>query len=236
MNIDPKYKMYSIYSLYIGIAVFLIGSTVAILTYPNYSMSGNYFSDAGLRIDTVSEDRGLVEAHPYPEIFNVTLYILSIFLLPFTILISSFFTKSEDSKYLFRLATIPGIFISIGLVGVGIWDWGNDLDTHGDAARLAMGSIGALFILWTLGVMTLPSDSAYKQFKSWKLDPFVTFLIIFFTYTQVWGIPKIPLIEDVPSQVYQKLVPYTTIPYLSFVGYRLMKILNNTSNENLTKN
>lgn len=214
INVEDKYKKYSIYSLYIGIAVFLIGSTIAILTYPNYSMSDNYFSDTGLRIDYLTEDRGVIEAHPNPEVFNVTLYILGIFLLPLTLLISTFFTKQEDSKHLFSLATLPGVMISPSLIAVGIWDFGNDFDKHLLAARLTMGSIGLFFILWTLGVIFLQDDVKYKEFKSWKLDPIITLLIVFFTYTQVWGVPGIPLIKDVPGQVYQKLVPYTTIPYL----------------------
>jgi len=224
--IDRKYQMYSIYSIYIGIAIFLIGSTIAILTYPDYSMTDNYFSDTGLRIDYLTEDRGKVKAHPYPEIFNVTLYLLAIFLLPFTLLISTFFSREDDNKYFFTLATIPGAMISPTLIGVGIWDFGNDFNAHLLAARLTMGSIGLFFLLWTLGVINLPAPSKYKQFKSWKFDPIITILIMFFTYTQVWGIPGIPLIREVPGQVYQKLVPYTTIPYLSFVAYRLKKILD----------
>ena len=111
-KIDQKYQLYSIYSIYIGIAIFLIGSTIAILTYPSYSMSDNYFSDTGLRIDYLTEDRGIIKAHPNPEIFNVTLYLLAVFLLPLTLMISTFFTKEEDNKYFFKLATLPGIMIS----------------------------------------------------------------------------------------------------------------------------
>ncbi|MHA2033594.1 MAG: hypothetical protein ACXAC2_11750 [Candidatus Kariarchaeaceae archaeon] len=166
LNVSRKQQLYSIYSLYLGVAIFIVGSTIAMLTYPDYSMSDNYFSDTGLRIDYLTDDRGVIEAHPYPEIFNGTQYLLAIFLVPFTFVISTFFTKEENKYYLFTLATLPGVVISLALMGVGIWDFGNNFDKHLLAARITMGSIGIFFVLWTLGVLSLSSDAKYKQFKS----------------------------------------------------------------------
>lgn len=231
LNIDRKYKIYSINSLYIGIVIFLVGSTIAILTHPNYSMTDNWFSDTGLRVEYNSGERGIIDPHPYPEIFNVTLYLTAIFIFPFLAIVNTMIDTKGKERFLFYSASIAGVFVSPSLISVGIWDYGTDDGAHELAARLTMGCIGLFFILWTAGVISLNPDSPYKQINSWKLDPFVTVLIVFFAFTQVWGVPNIPLIEDVAPQIYQKLVPYTTIPYLSFVAYRLNKILSDESKE-----
>ena len=60
-------------SSFLAIAVYIIGTTAAMLAYPDYSFMNQFLSELGVRINYYSSEGWTMIKAPYPEIFNVTL-------------------------------------------------------------------------------------------------------------------------------------------------------------------
>lgn len=211
-----------------GAITFALGNIIAIILYPNYSFSGNSFSDLGIRQDTFfPETNAFVSAAPYPEIFNVTLYICGLLIIPFFIAAYSVLKDNNNNNIFLLISGITGLSIGPLLIGVGVYDMAKDLDAHGDFATTLMMMIGFTSLFWALGVVFLGRESEYKQFRTWYLDPLFAFFIMFVTWVLVWGKPNVILLKNISFQVYQKMVALSFIPYYSIVGLRLLKIIKN---------
>ncbi|MHA2255862.1 MAG: hypothetical protein ACXAAM_07310, partial [Candidatus Heimdallarchaeaceae archaeon] len=75
-------KKLSLISAFLAMAVFIIGTTISMLVYPNYSFMEQFLSELGTRV-SISFEGGELTKALYPEIFNVSLIITGVFLLPF---------------------------------------------------------------------------------------------------------------------------------------------------------
>lgn len=214
--------------MFLSAMVFVIGNTIAIILYPDYSFSGNYFSDLGIRSDiyVISLDT-IAYAAPHPEIFNVTLYICGFFIIPFFPAATSIVKNKEGGNTLLILCAISGITIGPLLIGVGIYDVSSNYDAHVDFATNLMFMIGVTSLLWAIGITSLDKDAPYKQFKTWLLDPFFVIFIMCVAWILVWGRPDVIPLNRISYQIYQKLVALSFIPYYSLVGLRLHRILQN---------
>lgn len=224
-----KLKKSQIFMLYLMIflaVVFVIGLIVAMLLYKDYSFVNNYISTLGIRFDHVNDDGELVKGAKYPEILNYTFYFCGSLLIPFFPAAASVLReKNVLSTLLFSLTAISGVFIGPMLIGVGIYDVASDLVLHIVYATNVMFAIGVTSILWGLSILALSRESPYKQQTRWQTDLVFVVFILFVSFTQVYGIPDLPLLRDIPSPLYQKMVPISFIPYFSMVGWRLLKIL-----------
>ncbi|MHA2030310.1 MAG: DUF998 domain-containing protein [Candidatus Kariarchaeaceae archaeon] len=217
----------SIYSMFISAIVFAIGNAIAMILYPDYSFSSNYFSDLGIRRDIyVTSLDTMAYAPPHPEIFNITLYICGFFIIPFFPAATSIVKNNEGRNTLLILCALSGVSIGPLLIGVGIYDVASNFDAHVDFATNLMFMIGVTSLLWAMAITSLDKDASYKQFKTWILDPFFVIFIMFVAWILVWGRPDIIPFNKVSYQIYQKLVALSFIPYYSLVGLRLYKILN----------
>ena len=69
----------------IAAIVFLIGTFTAMIMYDNYGFLNQFFSDLGNRGDTFNPEipSDIRPKSTYPEIFNVTLWVSAVFIIPF---------------------------------------------------------------------------------------------------------------------------------------------------------
>ncbi len=68
-------KLYGLISAFVAISIFLIGTSIAMIAYPSYSFSNDFFSELGIRGDPSQEcpcGISSLSVAEYPEIFNVT--------------------------------------------------------------------------------------------------------------------------------------------------------------------
>jgi len=226
---DSK-KLIAMFSGIIGVIIFYIGSIIAMLTYPNYSITGNFFSDTGLRVDDFSViDGHLIKAHPYPWIFNTTLYLTAFFLLPFFLsvpkIMNTDMNTSKPSRLLYYLDAGLGMVIVVATTFVGIYDWGTAFTYHVFAAQTTLGGILLFVLIWALADHFLNEDHPYKQYSTIRLDLAVSIFIIICSYTQVgFPIPNF-MIAYIPLQIYQKLAIYSALLYISVIASRLIKLI-----------
>ena len=215
-------------SAFISILIFIVGTTIAILVYPDYSFLEQFFSELGVREDITFPEGGSLERVQYPEIFNVSLILAGIFLFPFfPALMIGIKPKGKINKMLTSLTALSGATGSMFLVCVGIFDAGRFIDPHIVAALGLYYTIIITCLLWGISVLFLNKDSPYKKSKLWIIDPFasVVGILIGIINTGFLGINEW-FVGTLTMAFYQKALAYVFIVFFGYVAVRLMIILS----------
>ncbi len=198
------------------------------LVYPDYSFLEQFFSELGVREYITFPEGGSLERVQYPEIFNISLMLSGIFLLPFfPALIIAIEPKGKINKILTSLAALSGSTGSMFLVCVGIFDAGKFIDPHVVAALGLYYAIVITCLLWGVSVLFLNKDSPYKKSKLWFIDPFASAvgILIGIINTGFLGIHEW-FVGILPMAFYQKSLAYVFILFFGYVAIRVMFILN----------
>lgn len=215
-------------SAFIAITIFIVGTTIAMLVYPDYSFLEQFFSELGVREDITFPEGGSLERARYPEIFNASLILAGIFLLPFfPALMIVIEPIGKINKVLTSLTALSGLTGSIFLVCVGIFDAGKFIDQHIVAALDLYYTIVSTCLLWGVSVLSLNKVSPYKNSKLWIIDPFASALgiLIGIINTGFLGINEW-FVGILTMAFYQKILAYVFIVFFGYVAIRIMFILN----------
>jgi hypothetical membrane protein len=215
-------------SAFISIAFFIVGTTIAMLVYPDYSFLEQFFSELGIREDITFPEGGSLEKVQYPEIFNVSLILSGIFLIPFfPALMIAIEPKGIINKILTSLTALSGVTGSMFLLCVGVFDAGKFIDPHIVAALGLYYTIIITCLLWGVSVLFLNRDSPYKKSKLWIIDPFASAvgILIGVINTGFLGIYEW-FVGILTMAFYQKALAYVFIIFFGYVAIRLMFILN----------
>ncbi|MCG3221722.1 MAG: DUF998 domain-containing protein [Candidatus Heimdallarchaeota archaeon] len=228
----PKF---GIISAFIGIAVFVIGTTISMLVYPNYSFMEQYFSELGTRVTAIfSSGETLIRA-PHPEIFNVSLIITGLFLLPF---FPSIYLILKPKDYIRKiiqlLIMLSGVATSTFLVGVGIFDAGMFLESHVVSALGLYYCMIITSLLWGVGVLSLEKESPYKRTKLWVIDPIASLIAIMIGIINTGLFDLYTIFEGKLSMAFfQKTLAYVFILVFGYIAVRLFYIIRNKNNDKL---
>ena len=213
---------------YIAAAIFLIGTTVAVLLYPGYDFFGQMISELGIRKDVWIESSGvwLVEAL-HPEVLNVTLILTGLLIFPLFPSLYFFFNPEKMwRKFLLILISIGGIVGGTFLSLVGVFDAGMFLYPHIVVALGCYFAITAVYILWGIMVITLDKDSPYKKSKLWIVDPILCLLGIFIGVVNTGLFDLIIYVGGWQVLAfYQKSLAYLFVLLFLFVGIRITYII-----------
>jgi hypothetical protein len=211
---------------YTAAFVFLVGTTAAILAYPDYSFFGQFISELGVRRDIMIEGILLQEAL-YPEILNITLILSGLFFLPLFPLIYYFFNPEQLWRKILTIGMVlaglcGGVFLSL----VGVFDAGMFFWSHVTVALGTYFSITAMFLLWGAVVIALEEDSLYKKSKLWIIDPIVCVIgiIIGIINTGLFDL-YLYLGGEESLAFYQKALAYLFVILFSYVGVRILFVL-----------
>ncbi len=223
---NTKYQRYAIWSLFIATALFIIGNIIAIIFYDGYEFFNQFFSELGSRADVMDEDGNMWPKAEYPEIFNISLYITAVFMVPFFVFLPSQFRSLESKIIVPILTAVSGIISSIYLILVGVYDMGLYLDKHIEVAlNLYLGIIFTI-TLFGISLILLPEDDKYRKHYSLRLD--MIFIVLTFVITGINYMQEVPdFISIIPRATFQKIMPYTFLPYLTLYGIRNLKLLKN---------
>ena len=206
--------------------IFLLGTTIAILLYPDYSFFTQFISELGVRKDIFIQGTWLYRA-PHPEALNITLILTGIFFLPLFPSLYFFFNPKENwRKILFILISLGGIVAGIFLSLVGVFDAGLFLDQHVIVALGSYFSSTAILFLWGLVIITLEKHSPYKSSFLWIIDPIICLLGVFVGIVNTGLFDLIQYVGGIDSLAfYQKSLAYLFVILFSYVGIRMIIIL-----------
>ncbi|MFW9851902.1 MAG: DUF998 domain-containing protein [Candidatus Thorarchaeota archaeon] len=239
LNSKEKILKICIISAFIAIVIFIVGTTIAMIVYPDYSFLEQFFSELGVREDIAFPEGGSLTKVEYPEIFNVSLIVAGIFLLPFfPALMIAIEPKGKISKILTSLTALSGLTGFGFLVCVGIFDAGKFIDQHIVAALGLYYSIIITCLLWGVSVLFLNKDSPYKKSKLWIIDPFASAVgvLIGIINTGFLGIHEW-FIGKLTMAFYQKTLAYVFIVFFGFVAIRIIFIIKKDKKTNdITQN
>jgi hypothetical membrane protein len=221
-----KLVSYGAYSAFVAVIIFLVGTTLAMLFYPEYDFMNQMLSELGIRVAVFFPQVGEVNAAPFPEIFNVTLMLTSICLLPF-LPVSYFMLKPKRTirKTLQIIISLGGVAVATLLFLVGVFDVGTFSILHiGVALCLYFCFIG-IWLLWGIAILALNKDSPYKQSKLWIVDPIVSFMGIFVGVINagLFGLYEVFTVF-LPYAFYQKLLVYLFLGFFGYVAIRFVLI------------
>ncbi len=205
---------------------FLVGTTVAMLLYPDYSFFTQFISELGVRQDVLVQGEWLYKAL-YPEALNITLILTGIAFLPLFPSLYFFFNPQELwRKILVILMAIGGIVCGVFLSLVGVFDAGLFLKQHVTVALGAYFSITLIFLLWGLVVVTLEKESIYKKSLLWIVDPIICLLGIFVGIVNTGLFDLIYYVGGIESLAfYQKSLAYIFVILFTYVGIRMILLL-----------
>ena len=211
---------------FIAVLIFLIGTTIAMVTYPGYSFFNQFISELGVRQDVWIQGELLVKA-PHPEILNITLILTGIFLIPFfPTLYLILNPKQIWRKILIFSMSLGGLVCGVFLGLVGVFDAGLFLDSHIIVALGAYFTMTLMYFLWGLVVISLNKDSIYKQSKIWILDPIICVIgiLVGIINTGLFDIYKY-FVGIITLAFYQKLLAYIFVILFTFVGIKMILLL-----------
>jgi hypothetical membrane protein len=222
-----------VYSAFVAIAFFLIGTTIAMLVYPDYSFMEQFLSELGTRVSVTFESGGSLVKAPHPEVFNVSLIITGLFLLPF---FPSIFVllkpKGKIRKIVQFIVMLSGLTTSLFLIGVGIFDAGMFLDSHIVSALGLYYCTIITSLMWGIGVLSLEKESPYKQSKIWLIDPIASLIamLIGIINTGLFNLNEF-FVQTLSMAFYQKMLGYIFILVFGYVAVRLLFIFRNQSED-----
>ena len=222
-----KLVLFSIYSAFLAVVVFLIGTTTAMLYYPDYSFLNQFISELGIRAET-----GSLQAALYPEIFYVTAMLTAILLLPlFPAMYFILELKGIIRRILQIIISLSGIAAAVFLFLVGVFDAGLFLEPHVFVALGLYYCIIIICLLWGVAILALNKDSPYKRSKLWIVDPIVsvTGIIVGMINAGLFGLNDI-FTSFLPMAFYQKLLAYIFMVFFGYVAIRMTIILKKTKN------
>ena len=223
----------SLISAFLAIAVFIIGTTISMLVYPNYSFMEQFLSELGTRVSISFESGGSLTKAPYPEIFNVSLIITGVFLLPF---FPSMFLILKPRGFVRKsiqfLIMLSGLTTCFFIIGVGIFDAGMFIDPHVVSALGLYYCMIITSLLWGIGVISLEKDSPYKQSKLWLIDPFASLIamLIGIINTGLFNFHEF-FVQTLSMAFYQKMLGYVFILVFGYVAVRLFFIIRNKNED-----
>jgi len=234
-------KLYGLITAFVAITIFVIGTSIAMIAYPSYSFSNDFFSELGIR---GNPSQGCpcgissLSVAEYPEIFNVTVILAGIFLLPFfPILFLILDPKGIYRQLIPILVVTSGISTSFFLSFVGVFDAGYFYNEHTFATYGLYYSIIVTCLAWGLAVLFLSKDSPYKQSKLWIIDPLISLAGIFIGVinTNLFGVSDI-FTQFLPITLYQKLLAYLFMMFFGFVAIRFIMIQKSKTGNGLESN
>ncbi len=229
-------------SILLAGVIFLFGTFLAILLYetPNgkYDFFKQFFSELGVRRDYIEVfSDGTTEkryAPPHPDIFNFTLVLSGILMIPFfTFSFRQMRNESLFSTIVLWIAIVGGVLTGPMLIGVGIFDLSFPVQyfwqEHGFWVALLYILITIVCILWYI-MLIFARDLPYKKTKLIWVDYVLLFLLALFTIINLLDgfklvkTSNIPVLNAFPIQTYQKLIAYLFFGYFGLVvGVRLTK-------------
>ena len=229
-------------SILMGGIIFLLGTFTAIALYktPNggYDFFNQFFSELGVRKDYVEIlSDGTTErryAPPYPDLFNFTLVLTGILMIPFfAFSFRQMRNESDFSTGALWLSIVMGILAGPMLIGVGLFDLSYPSTTfwqeHGFWVANLYLLITGISILWFF-MLVKARNLPYKTTKWIWVDYFLLFFLGIFTLVnlidglKIYLVKDIPLMNIYPVETYQKLIAYLFFIYFGLVvGVRLTK-------------
>ncbi len=220
-------KIAGLISSFLAIFAYLIGTTVAMLTYPDYSFMNQFLSDLGVRIDFASSEGWSIIKAPYPEIFNVSLILTGVFFIPF--FISTYFIlkpKKILRKIIQIIVSLSGVVSGGFLICVGIFDAGTFIDQHIISALGVYYCLIISCLLWGIGVLSLSKENYYKKTKLWIVDPIASFvgILIGVINTGLFNLDEV-FVGRLSMAFYQKMLAYVFILLFGYVTVRLFLII-----------
>lgn len=229
-------------SILMGGIIFFIGTITAIFLYetPNgsYDFFNQFFSELGVRTDYVETlTNGTQEqryAPPYPNIFNFTLVLTGILMVPFFAF--SFRQMRNESKFstnVLWISILFGVLTGPMLIGVGLFDLSYPANQiwqeHGFWVANLYLFITAASILWFF-MLLRARNLPYKTTRWIWVDYVLLFLLTLFTLAnladglKLWLVKDMPILNTLPVETYQKLIAYLFFTYFGLVvGVRLTK-------------
>ncbi len=220
--------------------IFLVGTILAIITYetPNgkYQFLDQFFSELGVRktyVETFSDgSTELRYAPPYPDIFNFTLMLTGVLLIPFfSFSFRQMRNASMNSTRLLWVAIVTGILCGPMLFGAGFFDLSFDSQAvwqeHGFWVAFLYIFITVASIAWFFMLM-LAKDLPYKTSKLIWLDYILLFILAVLALINLADgmslvkVVNIPVVNTLPVEAYQKFIAYIFFIYFGLiVGGRL---------------
>ncbi|MHA1346321.1 MAG: DUF998 domain-containing protein [Candidatus Heimdallarchaeaceae archaeon] len=223
-----KLVKFSVYSAFVAVTIFLTGTTLAMIFFPNYNFLDQFLSELGIRANNnLPLDWDMIAA-PYSEIFNVTVMLTAIFLLPF-FPASYFILKPKGTlrKVLQIIVSISGVTAGFFLFFVGVFDFGLFPDSHVVAALGLYYCIIIICLLWGIAISTLNKDSPYKKNKIWIIDPLVSIAGILVGVINIGSFGLFEIFTNFLSMAfYQKILAYLFMVFFGYVSIRFVILLN----------
>ncbi|NPD90155.1 MAG: DUF998 domain-containing protein [Asgard group archaeon] len=225
----------SIISAFAAIVIFAVGTTIAMLVYPDYSFMEQFLSELGVRVTAFfSSGETLIRA-PHPEIFNISLIFAGVFLLLFFPSIYSILKpKGYFRKSIQFLIMLSGLTTSCFIICVGIFDAGMFLEPHVISALGLYYCMIITSLLWGIGVISLEKESPYKQSKIWLIDPIASVLamLIGMINTGLFNLHEF-FVQKLTMAFYQKMLAYVFIIVFGYVAIRLLFIIKSKNDQSL---
>ncbi len=222
-----KLVKYSVYSAFVAVTIFMIGTTLAMIVFPDYNFLSQFLSELGVREAAIYPYVGEVIATPYAEIFNVSLMLTAVFLVPF--FPASYFILKPDGtirKILQIFISMIGVVAGFFLFFVGVFDVGFFPDSHIVSALGLYYCIILICFLWGIAIIALNKDSPYKTSKLWIIDPFVSLAGILVGVINIGSFGLYEFFTDLlPMAFYQKILAYLFITFFGYVALRFAILL-----------
>jgi len=220
-------KKIGLISSYLAIVVYVVGTTAAMLAYPDYSFMNQFLSELGVRINFYSSEGWTMIKAPYPEIFNVTLILNGVLFIPF-FSCTYFILKPKRiiSKITQIVVSVSGLVTGVFLICTGIFDAGMFIDPHVTSALGLYYCLIIASLLWGLGVLSLSRENVYKKSKLWIIDPIASLIgiLIGVINTGLFNLDEV-FIGKLTMAFYQKMLGYVFIILFGYVTVRLHLIL-----------
>lgn len=190
-----------------GIMIYLLGTTISMLLYPNYSFFSQYFSDLGIG--------------RFGIVFNLTVILTGILIYPFFPLSYFLLKPSKEAKIMLLISSFTGIIASLFLIFVGIYDKSeNSLRAHQFVTLGFFISMTLTIFFWALGNYFIEranskiTNRENKKSKKNQFDLISNMVVII-----------IPLFFIIFTGTFdpflQKITVYTFLAYFGFAVVKL---------------
>jgi len=139
---------------------FILLTFIAMFLYPDgYSFTGDYFSNLGTTINVKTGSPNII-----PRILFLTAcVVVGASLIPFWMVISTFFTEKKLLKYISISGSVIGIISSICLMSVGIFAEDTHYFLHSSSAKLFFSFVIIAILIYSFALLL---NSAYHYVYS----------------------------------------------------------------------